>query len=195
MIKIYVYLILYSFHVLQTTTINKNYLKTFDQTGIMPTRISYPEQLIKIAWVKMRHCGKLKVELIPHNFDLVFLFIFSCSHCEWRQAARTETWRTEGFAVTQNTLRSIPCTFLCTMSVSYNNRQNLSEKKVYFSVLLPRDFWISGWTCLFFKSNVNIWWYTGLKWIYNQFHNIWRLFDVLPNLPFTTSETTYNYHL
>ena len=25
--------------------------------------------------------------------------------------------------------------------------------------------------------------------IYNQFHNILRLFDVLPNFPFTTSET------
>ena len=24
---------------------------------------------------------------------------------------------------------------------------------------------------------------------YNQFHNILRLFDVLPNFPFTTSET------
>ena len=90
MIKIYVYLILYSFHVLQTTTINKNYLKTFDQTGIMPTRISYPEQLIKTAWVKTRHCGKLKVELIPHNFDLAFLFIFPCSHYEWGQTEQRE---------------------------------------------------------------------------------------------------------
>ena len=30
---------------------------------------------------------------------------------------------------------------------------------------------------------------------YNQFHNILRLFDVLPNLPFTTSETMGDYYL
>ena len=28
-----------------------------------------------------------------------------------------------------------------------------------------------------------------LLYCYNQFHNILRLFDVLPNFPFTTSET------
>ena len=30
---------------------------------------------------------------------------------------------------------------------------------------------------------------------YNHFHNILRLFDVLPNLPFTTSETMRGYYL
>ena len=30
---------------------------------------------------------------------------------------------------------------------------------------------------------------------HNQFHNILRLFDVLPNLPFTISETMGNYYL
>ena len=30
---------------------------------------------------------------------------------------------------------------------------------------------------------------------YNQFHNILRLFDVLPNFPFTASETTGDYYL
>ena len=30
---------------------------------------------------------------------------------------------------------------------------------------------------------------------YNQFHNILRLFDVLPNFPFTTSETIRDYYL
>ena len=30
---------------------------------------------------------------------------------------------------------------------------------------------------------------------YNQFHNILRLFDVLPNFPFTTSETMGDYYL
>ena len=29
----------------------------------------------------------------------------------------------------------------------------------------------------------------------NLFHNILRLFDVLPNFPFTTSETMANYYL
>ena len=29
----------------------------------------------------------------------------------------------------------------------------------------------------------------------NQFHNILRLFDVLPNFPFTTSETIGDYYL
>ena len=29
----------------------------------------------------------------------------------------------------------------------------------------------------------------------NQFHNILRLFDVLPNFPFTTSETVSYYYL
>ena len=29
----------------------------------------------------------------------------------------------------------------------------------------------------------------------NQFHNILRLFDVLPNFPFTTSETMGDYYL
>ena len=29
----------------------------------------------------------------------------------------------------------------------------------------------------------------------NQFHNILRLFDVLPNFPFTTSETMDGYYL
>ena len=31
--------------------------------------------------------------------------------------------------------------------------------------------------------------------IYNHFHNILRLFDVLPNFPFTTSETMGDYYL
>ena len=30
---------------------------------------------------------------------------------------------------------------------------------------------------------------------YNQFHNILRLFNVLPNFPFTTSETVADYYL
>ena len=30
--------------------------------------------------------------------------------------------------------------------------------------------------------------------IYNQFHNILRLFDVLPNFLFTTSETMRDYY-
>ena len=30
---------------------------------------------------------------------------------------------------------------------------------------------------------------------YNHFHNVLRLFDVLPNFPFTTSETTDDYYL
>ena len=30
---------------------------------------------------------------------------------------------------------------------------------------------------------------------YNHFHNILRLFDVLTNFPFTTSETMRNYYL
>ena len=29
---------------------------------------------------------------------------------------------------------------------------------------------------------------------YNHFHNNWRLFDVLPNFPSTTSETKHDYH-
>ena len=29
---------------------------------------------------------------------------------------------------------------------------------------------------------------------YNDFHNILRLFDVLPNVSFTTSETMRNYY-
>ena len=31
--------------------------------------------------------------------------------------------------------------------------------------------------------------------IYNHFHNILRLFDVLPNFPFTTSEAMGDYYL
>ena len=31
--------------------------------------------------------------------------------------------------------------------------------------------------------------------IYSQFHNILRLLDVLPNFPFTTSETMRDYYL
>ena len=30
---------------------------------------------------------------------------------------------------------------------------------------------------------------------YNHFHNILRLFDVLPNFPFTTNETMCDYYL
>ena len=30
---------------------------------------------------------------------------------------------------------------------------------------------------------------------YNHFHNILRLFDALPNFPFTTSETMRDYYL
>ena len=33
------------------------------------------------------------------------------------------------------------------------------------------------------------------KLIYNQFRNILRLFDVLPNFPFTTTETMGDYYL
>ena len=42
-------------------------------------------------------------------------------------------------------------------------------------------------------------WMTGLYFAiiysYNQLHNILRLFDVLPNFPFTTSETMHDYYL
>ena len=31
--------------------------------------------------------------------------------------------------------------------------------------------------------------------IYNHFYNILRLFDVLPNFPFTTSEMMHDYYL
>ena len=31
--------------------------------------------------------------------------------------------------------------------------------------------------------------------VYNQLHNILRLLDVLPNFPFTTSETMVDYYL
>ena len=34
-----------------------------------------------------------------------------------------------------------------------------------------------------------------LIYTYNKFHNILRLFDVLPNFPFTTSETMRDYYL
>ena len=34
-----------------------------------------------------------------------------------------------------------------------------------------------------------------LNWIYNQFHNILRHFDVLPNFPFTSSEKVCDYYL
>ena len=33
------------------------------------------------------------------------------------------------------------------------------------------------------------------KLIYNQFRHILRLFDVLPNFPFTTTETMGDYYL
>ena len=36
--------------------------------------------------------------------------------------------------------------------------------------------------------------FEALKSIYNHFHNILRLFDVLSNSPFTTSETMCNYY-
>ena len=42
------------------------------------------------------------------------------------------------------------------------------------------------------------WYYQVLKFHstnYNQFHNILRLFDVLPNFAFTTSETMSDYYL
>ena len=34
-----------------------------------------------------------------------------------------------------------------------------------------------------------------MKCIFNQFHNILRLFDVLPNFPFTASKTMCDYYL
>ena len=51
--------------------------------------------------------------------------------------------------------------------------------------------------------NVNVDWFTKsiyhnrlqnvLRFYCNQFHNILRLFDVLPNFPFTKSETMGDY--
>ena len=38
-------------------------------------------------------------------------------------------------------------------------------------------------------------WNYQMKLFYNQFNDILRLFDVLPNFPFTTSETMYDYYL
>ena len=37
--------------------------------------------------------------------------------------------------------------------------------------------------------------YTENLWHYNQFYNILRLFDVLPNFFFTSSETMRDYYL
>ena len=36
--------------------------------------------------------------------------------------------------------------------------------------------------------------YYRLKICYNHGHNILRLFDILPNVPFTTSETKRDYY-
>ena len=52
--------------------------------------------------------------------------------------------------------------------------------------------------CLFKKHEqntigINILGYVISGTTYNQFHNILRIFDVLPNFPFTTSETMGDY--
>ena len=49
-------------------------------------------------------------------------------------------------------------------------------------------FWIQSFICgINFSNNILI--------THNQFHNNLRLCDVLPNFPFTTSETMANYYL
>ena len=45
-------------------------------------------------------------------------------------------------------------------------------------------------------TNILQWWKLAQLYItYNHFHNILRLFDVLPNFPFPTSETMRDYYL
>ena len=45
------------------------------------------------------------------------------------------------------------------------------------------------------KVNITIERYIFVKIVYNHFHNTLRLFDDLPNFPFTTSETMCVYSL
>ena len=54
-----------------------------------------------------------------------------------------------------------------------------------FSQLLP-SFFIHGKNIVVWLSVINF-------HIYNHGHNILRIFDVLPNFPFTTSETKPDY--
>ena len=58
--------------------------------------------------------------------------------------------------------------------------QRHGVQKVFYQIQSP----ISGSN---FSNNKSI--------THNQFYNILRLFDVLPNFPFTTSETMCDYYL
>ena len=46
-----------------------------------------------------------------------------------------------------------------------------------------------------FNNNILLCGITIIVFTYKDFHNILKLFDVLPNFPFTTSETTRDYYL
>ena len=69
----------------------------------------------------------------------------------------------------------------------------LRWNKKHFSSFL-KDFQSSKWNNFFgrleFDFNDE-----HKRQTYNQFHNILRLFDVLPNFPFTLSETMGDYYL
>ena len=72
------------------------------------------------------------------------------------------------------------------------------------NMIVGNKFWLI-LTILLFRQNLLKKFYTIktnttielciLELGYNQFHNILRLFDVLPNLPFTISDTICNYYL
>ena len=75
-------------------------------------------------------------------------------------------------------------TFLLAMESLCINLQDFTLKKIY----------------RYYTFTVKIYDYIMVKiicvwWTYNQFHNILRLFDALPNFPFATSEIMGDYYL
>ena len=69
------------------------------------------------------------------------------------------------------------------------NQSGLYTTTFWTHIVFSVDFQYLYFRCLAF---IRIF---SLTTIYNQFYNMLRLFDVLPNFPFTTSETMCDYYL
>ena len=77
-------------------------------------------------------------------------------------------------------------------SIVYNSIQNFTRSLVHIQSKVLSSI------CSSRHTNIRFTYITNNRFTSqnsNQLHNIFRLFDVLPNFPFTTSETMHNYYL
>ena len=137
--------------------------------------------MLLLAWTFINEKIRQLIKLRNRNISTVTYW----SNC-WRK-----TFLTQRFSL----LFIYPCHIYRTEVTVVNVICRLPPNHWY-----TKSHWLSGSTCLFSQTfctrlanSMRKPWFVLV--FYNQFHNILRLFDVLPSFSFTTSETMGDYYL